>query len=107
MKNIIELGKFLASLSTRGIIILLLSIIIGASGYRIRTLEEEIKIKDVRDVDNNTRHSNIVGNLERQIEACNQERLREANESQKYWREKFDKMEEKSLQTFKKVKEIK
>lgn len=107
IKDFLDVGKFLSSLTSRGIIIILASIIIGASIYRITQLQNEILKKDAYINDLSDRYNNNISYLEKQIESCNDERLREANENQKYFRDRYDKIEERSLQTYKRVKEIK
>lgn len=107
IKDFLDVGKFLTALTSRGIIILLLSIIIGTCAYRIIQMQNEINKKDAYIDSLGRRYSDNISYLEKQVEECNKERLREANENQKYFRDRYDKIEERSLQTYKTVKEIK
>jgi len=105
LKNwILEVARFLTSLSSRGIIILLFSIIIGASAYRIRELEAEIKQQDVDCNNIVDRHNRIVDTLEAQIKDCNTKRIEDSQESNKYWREKVDKLEGEVSASYKEIK---
>ncbi len=106
LKNwFLEVAKFLTSLTSRGIIILLFSIIIGASAYRIRELEAEIKQQDVDNNSDILRYHRIVDALEAQVKDCNTKRMEDSQESNKYWREKVDKLENEVSASYQEIKQ--
>lgn len=106
IKNwILEVAKFLTSLTTRGIIILLFSIIIGASAYRLRELESEIKQQDIDHNNNTIRYNRIIDTLEAQVKDCNKKRIDDSQESNKYWREKVDKLEKEVSDSYKEIRQ--
>jgi len=106
IKNwLLDVARFLTSLSSRGIIILLFSIIIGASAYRIGELESEIKQQDVDSNTRDSRYNLIIDNLEAQVKDCNTKRMDDSQESNKYWREKVDKLEKEVSDSYKEIKQ--
>lgn len=106
IKSWVDAGKFVTSLTSRGIIILLCCIIIGTAAYRINKLEEEIKQKDVDNNDDIGRLSNIILNLEKRVEDCNQGRIQDSQEGNKYWRDRVDKLEEEASKNYREIRQI-
>lgn len=105
IKNwLLEVAKFLTSLTTRGIIILLFSIIIGAAAYRLRELESEIRQQDVDYNNNISRYNRVIDTLEAQVKDCNKKRIDDVQESNKYWREKVDKLEGEVSDSYKEIR---
>lgn len=106
LKNwFLEVAKFLTSLTTRGIIILLFSIIIGAAAYRLRELESEIRQQDVDYNTNISRYNRIIDTLEAQVKDCNKKRIDDSQESNKYWREKVDRLEKEVSSSYKEIRQ--
>lgn len=101
---ILDFARFLTSLSSRGIIILLFSIIMLLTAYRIRELQEEIKQQDVDYNNTSGRYNRIIDTLEAQIKDCNKKRMDDSQESNKYWREKVDKLEEEVSNSYREIK---
>ena len=106
LKNwFLEVARFLTSLTTRGIIILLFSIIIGAAAYRLRELETEIKQQNVDCNNIINRYNGIIDALEAQVEDCNNKRIDDSQESNKYWREKVGKLENEVSAHYKEIRQ--
>lgn len=106
IKEWVDAGKFVTSLTSRGIIILLCCIILGFAAYDKYQLEEKIKQNDLEYNSDIGRLNNIVSNLEKRIEDCNQGRIQDSQEGNKYWRDRVDKLEEEASKNYREIRQI-
>jgi len=107
MDKILDALKWFTTLDGKGILKVLLVLLLTGAGYYIYEQKQTIDGLNVR-VDTLTDRYNTDTNLLRKdIEKCNQERFDDVEESDKYWRGKYEALYEKSGQNYRNIKEIK
>lgn len=103
----LEFLKTLVTLTNRQIIILLFSIVVIGLGTVIWKQNEIIKSKDETITNNDARYNNNINTLQNKINEQEKEKFKIIDEAQKYFRERFEKLEEESRKNYREVRQIK
>jgi len=103
----LEFLKTLVTLTNRQIIILLFSIVVAGLGVVIWKQNEIIKSKDEAITNNDVRYNNNIDALQNKINEQEKEKFKIIDDAQKYFRERFEKLEEESRRNYREVRQIK
>jgi len=103
----LEFLKTLVTLTNRQIIILLFSIVVAGLGVVIWKQNEIIKSKDEAITNNDVRYNNNIDALQNKINEQEKEKFKISDDAQKYFRERFEKLEEESRRNYREVRQIK
>lgn len=104
LDKLLEWARFIVELSTKKLVLLLLLLVLGGAGYRIYELTDDNKKLDATIHTNLDRYNANIDNLQKKIADCNDSRIRDAEESSKYWREKVDELQAEVRRNYEKIK---
>lgn len=107
MKEFLESLKWVVTLKTAQILKVVLAVVATGAGYIIYKQQQKIEQLDGRIDTLTLRYSNDVDLLQKAIDNCNKERFLDVEKTANYWRERFEKTEERSSVNFKNIQEIK
>lgn len=103
----INLIQWLTTLTERKLLVFLLSLLITLLSYSRWELKNENTRLAVRIDHINSANDSLLQIAENQTKRCEELRLKALEESNNYWKEKFEKMEERIHNQYKEIREIK
>lgn len=103
MREILNTGKFLVSLKTQQLLVLLVSIIIGTLIYQNYELREDNKKKDAVLDTVSLRFSNYVLLSTQKLEECEKFRAKDGATMQEYFKKRMEVLEERAAINYKKI----
>ena len=107
MDKILEGLKWFVTLTKQEILKVILVLVFAGAGYYIYNQQQHIKELNVRLDTLTDRYNTDTRVLQKGIDDCNKERFNDAEEISKYWRERYEALDERSERNYRNIKEIK
>lgn len=103
----INLTQWLTTLTERKLVIFLISLLLTIISYRSWELKNENTRLALRIDHINSTNDSLLSIARNKNQECEELRLKTLEESNNYWREKFEKMEERIHNQYREIKDIK
>lgn len=107
MEQVLEWLKWVVTLKTAQILKVVLALVAAGAGYTIYKQQQKIEQADGRYDTLTLRYNSDVNILQKAIDDCNKERFLDVERTANYWRERFERTEERSSINYKNIQEIK
>lgn len=107
MKDFLEYLKWIVTLKATQILKVIIAALAAGAGYIIYSQQQKIEQLDDRNNSLNLRYSNDIDLLQKAVEDCNKQRYLDVEKTANYWREKFERTEERSSVNYRNIQEIK